>query len=220
MQSEITVSQLFFINLAMRTDRLAHMRAQLEGCRWPVQRIEAVRLQEDPRNLGYEVVARLEGKRHFVGIWLSHRRALEAALEVEQPGAVILLEDDVSINTDLWSSELSLPAVLNSDWEILLLSPRYRLPRGSANSTQTRNKWIKRPFGDQPILLSSARRKYVCSGAHFCVFRDQDVIRRTLTKMDACEALYDVDLFYITQLKTYGLEDARVATAHYGSDHH
>lgn len=218
MASEIQIARTYFINLAMRTDRLAHMQVQLEGCHWPVERIEAIRLDKSPQEMGYDVVPRLRGQCHFVGIWLSHRKALERALETEDAGAFILLEDDVKIQPEVWAPSLKLRANLRSDWEILLLSPRFREPR-EPGTPAAPNKWIKAPYGKEAVLLKSARRKYVCSGAHFCVFRNKDVVRKVLSRMDECEQLYDVDLFYITQFRTYGVHDDRVSTAHYGSDH-
>lgn len=175
-------------------------------------------MQENPRNLGFEVVPRLAGQHHFVGIWLSHRKALETALDAPDPGAFVLLEDDVSIDPKLWTSQLELGARPGSDWEIILLSPRYRRPRNKVQKSEP-NKWIKAPFGQKPILLREARREYVCTGAHFCIFRNKKIIEKVIKAMDDCTALYDVDLFYITQFNTYGLHDNRVTTAHYGSDH-
>lgn len=220
MSSEIKVAGVYFINLAMRSDRLNHMRRQLEQCKWPTDRIEAIRLEEDPVELGLKVIPRLEGQRHFVGIWLSHRKALEAALGRDEEGAFILLEDDVCVRPDMWGTKLSLSVNLKSNWEILLLSPRYRYNSAqSTNSESSGRKWVRAPFGRQPVLLSSVRSKFICSGAHFCVFRNKDVVRKVLAMMTACDQLYDVDLFYISRFMTYGVHDNRVTTAHYGSDH-
>jgi GR25 family glycosyltransferase involved in LPS biosynthesis len=220
MPSEIEIARVYFINLAMRSDRLNHMRKQLEQCSWPTERIEALRLKEDPADLGIKVIPRLEGQRHFVGIWLSHRRALAAASERDEEGAFILLEDDVCVRPDIWGAKLSLSVNLKSDWEILLLSPRYRNNlTQSTKSEFSGRKWIKAPFGSQPVLLRSIRSSFVCSGAHFCVFRNRDVVHKVLAQMAACDQLYDVDLFYISRFFTYGVDDERVTTAHYGSDH-
>ena len=220
MPSEIEIDRVYFINLAMRSDRLKHMRRQLKQCSWPTERIEAIRLEEDPVDLGLKVIPRLEGQRHFVGIWLSHRKALEAASGRDEEGAFILLEDDVRVRPDMWGAKLSLSVSLKSDWEILLLSPRYRKNLAQSNNSEpSGRKWIKAPLGDQPVLLRSIRSKFICSGAHFCVFRNKDVVHKVLALMAACDRLYDVDLFYISRFITYGVDDERVTTAHYGSDH-
>ena len=220
MASAIEIVRVYFINLATRIDRLNHMRKQLEKCSWPTERIEAIRLTEDPIDLGLKVIPRLEGQRHFVGIWLSHRKALEAASRRDEEGAFILLEDDVLVRPDMWVTKLSLSVNLKSDWEILLLSPRYRnnLARVT-NPEPSARKWIKAPLGSQPVLLRSIRSKFICSGAHFCVFRNKDVVHKVLALMTACDQLYDVDLFYLSRFITYGVYDERVTTAHYGSDH-
>lgn len=220
MPTEIDVSRVYFINLASRTDRLEHMHRQLKGCPWPVERVEAVRLDQDPRELGYEVLPRLQGQWHFVGIWLSHMRALENAMEHGEPGAIIVLEDDVRIRPDLWATRLSLSAKVAGPWDIIFLSPRYRQnTNGKTMSHSKVRKWVKVPFGTQPVLLQSIRSSFVCTGAHFCIFHDLDTVRKVVSLMKECPQLCDVDLFYLSQFRTYGLDDPRISTAALGTDH-
>ncbi len=220
MSTNIGVSQVYFINLASRTDRLDHMNRQLEGCQWPVERVEAVRLEQDPKELGYEVLPRLQGQWHVVSIWLSHLKALETAVRQKESGAIVILEDDVRIRPEMWSDEISLCTTVNADWDIIFLSPRYRAnPTANSGSGHTRRKWISAPFGAAPVLLKTIRSRFICTGAHFCIFKSGEVVRTVVSAMRACKELYDVDLFYLSQFQTYGVDDPRVATAPLGSDH-
>lgn len=217
----IDVKGVYFINLDIRPDRLEHMQNQLKNCKWAVTRIPAVRLENEPEELGYKLIPRLEGKKHVVSIWLSHRKALESALLDDVDGSVILLEDDVRVDSNFWSNEFELPEELASNWEILFFSPRYRVNSNGPLNNQTGSKWLKAPMGQGPVLLNSIRSKYVCTGAHFVVFKNSTVIKKVLEKMDTMEELYDVDLFYLGSFKTYGIDNPKIGTASVlGSDHH
>lgn len=220
MSTDIGVSRVYFINLASRTDRLDHMRRQLKGCQWPVERVEAVRLKQDPQKIGYKLLPRLQGQWHVVSIWLSHMKAIESAAGRHEPGAILILEDDVSIRPETWAGKLSFQVNLPNQWEVLFISPRYRKnAQRNVSSSQEGKKWIKAPFGSKPVLLQSVRSSYVCTGAHFCVVRDVETAKTILTTMQQISQVYDVDLFYLSQFRTYGIEDSRVTTAPFGSDH-
>tara|TARA_R110001592_G_scaffold39563_1_gene130242 strand:+ start:1352 stop:2014 length:663 start_codon:yes stop_codon:yes gene_type:complete len=215
------VKGVYFINLDIRPDRLENMHKQLSSCKWDVTRVPAVRLEKEPAEIGYKLIPRLEGKKHVLSIWLSHRKALELALTNVQNEALILLEDDVKIDSTFWKDKLELPEKLPENWEILFFSPRFRVNKNGPLKNQTGSKWLKAPFGKEPVLLNSVRSKYVCTGAHFVVFRNSSVIKKVIEKMDSMDEIYDVDLFYLGSFKTFGIDNPKITTnSSLGSDHH
>jgi hypothetical protein len=193
------------------------MCQQLAPCSWPIERVEAVRLDRDPKELGIKVLPRLAGQRGFVGIWLSHRMAIERALKIEREGVIVLLEDDVKIAPKFWTERLNLNENIPIDWEILLISPRHR--RNISDKNAIGPKWIHNPFAGAPTLLRSKRGQFITTGAHFVVFRSKAIAGKVLAEMDACTEIYDVDLFYIHGFRTYGIHNNLVSTEHLGSDH-
>lgn len=212
----VDIDHAYFINLASRTDRLLHMQATLSRCPWPSTRIDAVRLEKPAEELGYRLVPRLHGSTHVVSIWLSHRKLLETALQAPGDGAIVLLEDDVQIKDDFWSRRIRLPR-LPSNWQLAILSPRYR--RTPASTAPGESKWVKAPFGRKPVQLST-QREFISTGAHFVIFRDRSVVRSVIEKMDAVSEMFDVDLLYHKRTVAYGLHDERISAGGFGSDHH
>jgi hypothetical protein len=216
------IDHCYFINLAQRTDRLAHIKAVLHDCPWPVSRIEATRLDRDPAELGLHLLDRLVEHWHVASIWLSHRAALQAASATRGDGAFVILEDDVQIAPEFWQTEFK-PRGVRRDWECLLISPRYRQPGTSTDAqdgrSPKRGAWVRAPYGGEPVLLRSARKEYVVTGAHFAVFRSRAVVGQVLDRMAKLERIYDVDLFYATRTVCYGIQDDRVWAGGLGSDH-
>jgi len=200
------VATLYYVNLDIRPERDAHMRAQLAACPWPVERMPGVMLNDDPEALGLQMQPSRSGERGVAGIWLAHRACLEKALETPREGAILLLEDDVRIAPNFWSERLILPTALPDDWEILLFNPKFKLDR----------KTFVNPMLDDPIRLRGFRHRP--SGAHFCVFRDKDVLRKILARMDESR-ITDVDLFYINRFRTYGFPTGAVRAGGFASDH-
>ena len=213
------VAQVFYINLESRADRREHMCRQLAPCSWPIERVEAVRIDRDPKELGINILPRLAGQRGFVGIWLSHRMAIERALKIERDGVIVILEDDVKISPNFWTERLKLHKDLPSDWEIVLISPRHRRNLSATNAPGVGPKWIRDPFAGAPTLLRSKRGQFVTTGAHFVVFRSKAIAGKVLAEMDACPELYDVDLFYLQGFQTYAIHNSLVSTESLGSDH-
>lgn len=222
MSSEIEISHVYFINLPTRLDRLEHMYEQLKYCSWSWSRVEAIRLEKPAEELGFELIPRLKGKTHVVSIWLSHRKALQTVLDTGGTSSFLILEDDVQIQPEIWGQTLSLRCDLPTDWEILLISPRFRIRNLDTEGKPIGWgwKWLKAPFGQKAVLLCEIPKEFVCTGAHFVIFRDLNTIRKVVNEMDACHQLFDVDLFYLLRFKTYGIEDERVGTRPLGSDHH
>lgn len=217
----IDVDNVFFINLDFRTDRLDHIKQQVKSCKWGVTRISATRLNDgDLERKSLKLQPQLAGKIHVASIWLSHRDALSAAIAKGRDGASILLEDDVKIADNFWTETLKLPDGLPDDWEIIFLSPRYRVNPNGPLKGHTGKKWLDAPSGDKPVLLKSLRGKYIMTGAHFVVFRNNQVIQKVLDKMSSTSELYDVDRFYLAEFNTYGIDNKKVGTGHLGSDHH
>ena len=217
--STIDVEGVFFINLDSRTDRLENITRQVRDCHWDVSRISAIRLEDEIGDLVLKLQPHLGDKVHVASIWLSHQKALKAALKNSNNGAIILLEDDVRVSDQFWSDKLQLPDNLPEDWEIIFFSPRYRVNKNGPLKDYNGKKWLDAPHGTEPVLLRSLRGKYVMTGAHFVVFKDSQVIRKVLDRMALTNEVYDVDRFYLAEFNTYGIDNKKIGTGPFGSDH-
>ena len=218
--SSINIDAVFYINLDFRTDRLENINRQLRDCRWDTKRISAVRLEGSANDAGLKLQPQLEGKTHVASIWLSHQKALNEALKQDNGGAFILLEDDVRIADDFWSDTLQVSESLPKDWDIIFFSPRYRVNKNGPLKDYVGKKWLDAPTGKDPVLLRSLRGKYIMTGAHFVVFKNAAVIEKVLKKMAALPEIYDVDRFYLAEFNTYGIDNKKIGTGPFGSDHH
>ena len=218
----VDVGGVVYINLDSRTDRNENMLGQLSDCRWPIERLSATRLERDPEEHGLKMLPRLAGRRGVASIWLSHKAAIERLSEhaTSDDEVFVLLEDDVVINNEFWLEKLQLPAGLPPDWELLLLTPKYRWRDIEAAPEDERNRnYAKAPSGGKPTLLSKALKTYLVSGAHFVVFRNRKILRDVIAKMEATPELFDVDLFYARALKSYGVRNRHISSGGFGSDH-
>ena len=207
--------RIFYINLDMRPDREKHMRKTLAPCPCPVQRISGIRLNAPPERLGLQMIPRLEGEAGVAGIFLSHLRVLEEAVSAGIKGGIAVLEDDVRIDPAFWRMELSeiLPPF---DHDILFLSPRYRLKQKDEKGNSI---FVTAPFGPGFVDLAEAMKSHIVTGAHFLIFPSPDAVRKAIVKMKACKELVDVDLFFILNLRCFGIHLDAVGTAPLGSDH-
>ena len=118
--------QAFIINLDKATERMKHMRSEIEPTAIPYTRIEAVygpALAEPIKGFNEKRFNILTGKvqnLREVGCYLSHMRALKAFLESDADYGLIL-EDDVKLPSNL-------PQLLNKSidhcqhWNLLRLS--------------------------------------------------------------------------------------------------
>ncbi len=217
--SATQIDGVFYINLDFRIDRQENMARQLKNCKWPVSRISAVRLENGPQEAGIKLQPQLAERIHVASIWLSHKVAIENAIEAGQSGASILLEDDVRVADSFWSDELNLPDSLPEDWEIIFYSPRYRVNKNGPLKDYKGKKWMDAPHGDKPVLLKKLRGTYIMTGAHFVVFKNRTVMGSVLDKMIATEEVYDVDRFYMAEFNTYGIDSKLIGTGPFGSDH-
>lgn len=110
----------FYINLDIRPERRARIEKILSPCPWPVERVPGVVLGESPERHGLTMERSRAGMRGVAGIWLAHRRCLEAALSEPSDRKVVILEDDVSIYHLFWKEHLPKLSSPPSDWEIIL----------------------------------------------------------------------------------------------------
>jgi len=153
-------------------------------------------------------------------IWLSHKDALEKFSAINGSGGYLLLEDDVAIASTFWTSKKDYLKGLPSDWEVVLLSPRYRYRRPEDASPEEQGKRLaKSPNGDAPVFLPQAAKKYIITGAHFCIFRNKMVVDKVLEKLKSSAQVCDVDNFYVVNFKTYGIRCSEIGTAGFSSDH-
>lgn len=217
--SNVNVSNLFYINLDFRKDRKENIERQLKKCKWKATRVSAVRLEKDASEIGLKLQPHLVEKIHVAGIWQSHKVVLQKSLESQKEGVTILLEDDVRVDDGFWSEKLNLPKELPNDWEIILYSPRYRVNRNGPLKDYKGKKWLDAPTGTKPALLKKLRGKYIMTGAHFVVFNGNEVIRKVLTQMNQVDEVYDVDRFYLGEFNTYGIDEMKIGTGPFGSDH-
>ena len=118
--------QAFIINLDKATERMRHMRSEIEPTAIPYTRIEAVygpALAEPIKGFNEKRFNVLTGKvknLREVGCYLSHIRALEAFLESDAEYGLIL-EDDVKLPSNL--PQLLDKSIYHSQhWDLLRLS--------------------------------------------------------------------------------------------------
>jgi hypothetical protein len=155
-----------------------------------------------------------------LGCFLSHRKALLRAFDLARDGCIVLVEDDVIIKPQFFVTPLQLPASLPDNWEIVLFTPRYRErlpPDASGKSPKT--PWLKKPFGDAPVCIRDLYPRYLCSGAHFCLFRNRETIAQIVEAMDTLGAMHEIDHFYHLERTCYGLHSDFITTAPFTSDH-
>ncbi|MBS7541563.1 hypothetical protein [Ancylobacter oerskovii] len=207
------IDRLLFINLDHRIDRRDHIERVLSPCRWPAERISAVRLLS-PELAAEESAPSLNA----LSIWKSHRKALAHGLERLADGGLIVIEDDIAINRDFFRDTLSLPASLPGDWEILLFNTRFRKRSIVSNGIKIRQRWEKNAFRAAPAYLPAIKKTYICNGAHFCVFRDRGTIEKIIGAMDAAPAKCHIDSFFGHNFRTYALHSRSIGFADFESD--
>lgn len=217
---KIGIDLLLYINLDYREDRRIHMEHQLVECPWPVERLSATRLEVSPEEAGINMHPTLTGKRGVASIWLSHKKALTKFLLNAKTDAFVLLEDDVVIFNEFWSHNSDLLSGLSADWEIVLLTPKYRYRKKiEIPESEVGKKYARPPNGRKPVFLPNAAKKYIITGAHFCIFRNSDVVKKVLKRMELTEEIYDVDKFYVLNFNSYGVQANHISSGGFGSDH-
>lgn len=200
-----------YINLDHRLDRDQHMRDTLRMCPFQVSRVSAIRLKTTPEQAGIKMKPGMEGLAGVASIFLSHKRALQQALKNGVEGSFVLLEDDVKVDFSLWSEEIVryLPSV---DFDVTFLTPRIKSRRGDNPQSSYFRK------GDVINLSEQIKKNYI-TGAHFLIFKNRKSIGKALDLMENCGELFDVDVFYIRNLKCCGYMIDSVGVAGLGSDH-
>ncbi len=209
------LSLVSYINLEFRDDRNSHMLNTLSACPYPYKKIAGIRLDQPPEKRGLKMIPRLEGAAGVAGIFMSHCRALEDAINSGVDGKFALLEDDVRINKEFWDLDVE-EILLETDFDILFLSPRYK---AKIPNIDGKKPFVPTPFGLRLVDMTSALNDYIITGAHFLVFRDRATIENTLRKLRNCDELMDVDLFYLLNANCCGIHLDCVGTASLGSNH-
>lgn len=116
--------QIFVINLAAATDRLAYMSDQLDGS---FERIEAVRGRDVPSHLAANFPDRSPLLTGEIGCYASHLVVAETVLARKLPYAVVL-EDDVDLAENFRDVVATAIAQIRGDWDILSLSGAKQRP--------------------------------------------------------------------------------------------
>jgi glycosyl transferase, family 25 len=126
MTAPSTTPHAYVINLKRATERMAHMRSELNRVQIEFTRIDAVlgdQLSDPIKDFDEKRFNRLTGKqrnKREVGCYFSHIRALKAFLETSSEHALIL-EDDINLPD-------SLPALIeeaikhSAHWDLLRLT--------------------------------------------------------------------------------------------------
>lgn len=220
----ISIQHAIYINLDSREDRRAHMEAMLADANLQCERLSATRLSKAPEDIGLKMVPRLSGHKGVASIWLSHQRALNRFLSISEEstdhGAYVLLEDDVKVLKPKYlKTPLPLPRGLPDDWEILMLSPRFRWNNKDKVPPEDKRKYFVSPYkAGTWIDLKEARRDFVITGAHYVIFKSPSVVTNVLDHMKQTP-LRDVDTFYASSFKSYGIQLPEVTTGGFDSDH-
>ncbi len=212
----IDVAKVVYINLDDRPERRSHMEEVLASCPWPHMRLSATRFPSLPDEFKPRMARKLRGERAIASIWTSHRRTLELFAASPSDGHFVLLEDDVHVRPDFWAHMHEHVALAPADWQIILFTPRYRVRQGGEPGKKV---FVGPPFGSGPNDLQRAIETHHCTGAHFCLFRNRQTADQVGNDLEASNQVYDVDVFYATNYRTYGISDARVRAGGFGSDH-
>ena len=122
-----TTLPVFLINLARDQDRLAHMTAQLAAAGLAFERVPAIegtalpgRLADYLLTASGAVASKL--KRGEVGCYGSHLVIHDRIVAEKLGPAILVLEDDLRIGTDLAGLLATLVERLPADWDIVRLS--------------------------------------------------------------------------------------------------
>ncbi len=218
MFDEHSVAGVYYINLDHRSDRNEHMQRLLKYCPWPYSRVPAVRLRVEPGAAGYRLAERHREQPHVASIFLSHQRSLLTALSADNDGLSIVMEDDLQIDPALFRLSSTDLSPLPSDWDVVLVSVRYRERPREPGQPVT---WLQHPYG--PGLVSARRvtPDIIVTGAHFCIFQNRAAIARILTKMGKVTEIEDLDIWYIKNTNCFYLHSDLVGTKpSLGSNHH
>ncbi|WP_208353513.1 hypothetical protein [Pseudaestuariivita rosea] len=219
--------QVAYINLEHRTDRRAFMEKQLAGCPWPVSRIDAVKLQQVEE--GYSVFREDTDTAPIAiaAIFQSHMKALEFGLTTVKDGPFLLLEDDCALPSRYWKRHIDMSST--PDWQILMVSTRFKKPELSSE-TKSGFSFFGKPIfrkkkrklqpikGLGPVLLKPMTAEYTITGTHCVYFKNAETMRLVLDHMNAVRQFVDVDSYYISNFKTYGLRISGVRGEGFGSD--
>lgn len=212
--NSLSVDLVEYINLDTREDRQIHMEAQLAKCPYPCSRFPAVRLPALPKELGLKMKPGLEEATGVASIYQSHLNALRSAKDRLDTGVFVLLEDDCHIDPRVWERNIGISEI--TDWDIILLDPRYRSKKPQKPSEP---KFAKEPFGNDPVMLRRVRRDYNCTGAHFCIFNGIDAVKKVINVLENIEEIRDVDNIYAFEFRTFGISTGLVRAGGFSSDH-
>lgn len=119
--------KIIVINLDRDTERMAHMRRELERANLKYERFPALCGDHLPSDIAryFPVDARLSPGE--IGCYASHLGIMQRVACGELPSPTLVLEDDVGLPDDLATSLISLVAALPAQWDIVRLSYHTKL---------------------------------------------------------------------------------------------
>ncbi|MGD9921501.1 MAG: hypothetical protein AB7V13_08645 [Pseudorhodoplanes sp.] len=218
-----------YINLEHRIDRREHMESTLRNCPFPWSRLNATRFKCTDVELEKELQKKVPKNIAVSSIWDSHRRAMESLLACDTKYRIVL-EDDLNIleehvdipldagqtKSDFWNDFLNYLETLDFDWDMILVSPRYR-PKDTISSGKL--VFVPPPDGSGPNDLMRIRSTHLITGAHFCVYRGEGALLRALDELKKAPIIYDVDRFLVDRVRAFGVSVHGVFGGAFGSDH-
>jgi glycosyl transferase family 25 len=99
------MENIVYINLDSRPDRKLHMEQQLSILGWNATRLQAVKLQNGA-----------------LGCSMSHLRCIENAIKDNVPYLIVLEDDTVFLNPELFKQQFELFKLNNPNFDVLLLA--------------------------------------------------------------------------------------------------
>ncbi|MEZ5972288.1 MAG: glycosyltransferase family 25 protein [Hyphomonadaceae bacterium] len=110
------------INLDQDTQRMAHMRSELDRVGLPFLRFSALRGDALPAGLARYFPVGIELTLGEIGCYASHLALMQRVIDGELPSPLLVLEDDVGLPNDLDEALQTLLAALPQQWDIVRLS--------------------------------------------------------------------------------------------------
>jgi glycosyl transferase family 25 len=174
------VIKVILINLDKDTDRLLHMRAQLDAAGLEFERFPALRADALPVGIQGLFAKDAELSLGEIGCYASHIAILRKVADGEIAAPVLVLEDDLAVDPGLRATIESVLQVLPPDWDFVRLSnqPRWTVHRVAKLGD---GRWLCRysevpgSTGASLVSLSGARKFIEGRSRRFPV--DQDLRR-------------------------------------------
>ena len=116
------VPTIIVINLDRDTQRMVHMRRELERAGVAYERFSALRCDDLPTDLARYFPVGVTLSAGEIGCYASHLAIMQRVARGDIAAPVLVLEDDVGLPADLAAGLEALIAVLPAQWDIVRLS--------------------------------------------------------------------------------------------------